>query len=376
MKLYFLFILFISIFIGIIYKLFYIEKEFTILKLKDFINSTVYPNSILVAEYQRYHLECLPGFTKYFIDLGYNVDIILYNNLSESMKKFRPLNRIRIFEYNSIKEIEKNLRQFKEKLKQYKFLFLETLEKHLIPFYEKVGYYNNPNSLFVIHHVDERYLLGINNSISKNRVFSLTDYGIIPYLNPNYYGNFKLSHEKNQIVSFFITSTKLRNYQYFIEGVSYLKNKSIDFIINVVGRCGNFTESNVPIELKKYFKFYGTVEYQKMYNIVKNSDFIILNLYPDNETDNLFRTFRATGNAQLAYGFYKPVLIEENFVKVYKFSKETAIIYKGHNISSAMLIAATMSKSQYKDMSRKVKYLKETIYNLSLNNLKKVLYGN
>ena len=103
--------------------------------------------------------------------------------------------------------------------------------------------------------------------------------------------------------------------------------------------------------------------------------FIILNLYPDNEVDNLFRTFRATGNAQLAYGFYKPVLIEENFVKVYKFSKETAIIYKGHNISSAMLKAATMSKEEYQNMSKNIKYLQQTIYNLSLNNLKKILFG-
>ena len=83
--------------------------------------------------------------------------------------------------------------------------------------------------------------------------------------------------------------------------------------------------------------------------------FIILNLYPDNEVDNLFRTFRATGNVQLSYGFYKPVLIEENFVKVYNFSKETAIIHKGHNISSAILKAATMSKNEYKGISKKIK---------------------
>ena len=113
-----------------------------------------------------------------------------------------------------------------------------------------------------------------------------------------------------------------------------------------------------------------------MYEIVNNSDFIILNLYPDREFDNLFRTYRSTGNTQLSYGFYKPVLIEENFVNVYKFSNETSIIYKGEDILSAMLRALTMSYEEYKKMSIKVKHLRQTIYNNSLNNLKKVLEKN
>ena len=68
-----------------------------------------------------------------------------------------------------------------------------------------------------------------------------------------------------------------------------------------------------------------------MYDIVKKSDFIILNLYPDREIDNLFKTYRSRGNSQLAYWFYNPVLIKENYIKVYKCSNETSIIYKNHN---------------------------------------------
>jgi len=37
-----------------------------------------------------------------------------------------------------------------------------------------------------------------------------------------------------------------------------------------------------------------------------------------------------------------------------------------------MLKAATMSKEEYQNMSIKVKYLQEIIYNHSLNNLKKI----
>ena len=54
-------------------------------------------------------------------------------------------------------------------------------------------------------------------------------------------------------------------------------------------------------------------------------------------------------------------------------TNETAIIYKGHNISSAMLKAVTMSKKEYLNMSINVKYLREKIYNTSIDNLINIL---
>jgi hypothetical protein len=207
----------------------------------NFINVKIYENTVLITEFEDYHLECLPGLTKYFIDLKYKVDIILNKNKSESMEKFRPIKDIRIFELKR-KEIIENLKKFKKQIKNYKFILLETIEYKSIEFYKKIGIYNNPNSLFLIHHLDKLYSLGINQTISKNYVFSLADYGIIPYVNPNYFGDFKLSHEKNKN-SFFITATRNRYFKYFIEGVSYLKNKSIDFEINVVG-IGGFNKEN------------------------------------------------------------------------------------------------------------------------------------
>ena len=371
MKKKFIYVILIPLFLGIFYKK-VIKKK----KKRTLINSKVYPNSILIAEYENYHLECLPGYTKYFTDLGYNVDILMVNGKQECMEKFEPRDKIRIFGFKNKQEIDDNYMKYKKKLKEYKILFLQTLNILNIELYKKIGYYDNPNSFFVIHHIDELFSYGIKNAIAKQEVFSISDYGTILYLNPNYFGEFNLTHEKNDEISFLITSTKNRNYLHFLSAVNYLKNKSFNFTINLIGRSGNFNEDHIPDELKKYFNFYGQVNYQKMYEIVNNSDFIILNLYPDREFDNLFRTYRSTGNTQLSYGFYKPVLIEENFVNVYKFSNETSIIYKGEDILSAMLRALTMSYEEYKKMSIKVKHLRQTIYNNSLNNLKKVLEKN
>lgn len=341
-----------------------------------FIKSKIKSNSILIAEYQNYHLECLPGYTKYFTELGFNVDIMILPHQKESMEKFQPKNKIRIFEFRNKREILKHIKLYKKKLKEYKFVFLETLELINIDFYKKIGYLNNLNSLFVIHHIDRLYKYGINNSISKNEIFSLIDYGIIPYLNPNYFGEFNLTFEKNQKITFFTTSSMARNYTHFLYAVNFLHEKSVDFIINIVGRSGKFKEKNVPKKLKKYIRFYYNAKYQKLYEIVQKSDFIILNLYPEQKFDNLYRTHRATGNSQLSYGFYKPVLIEENFAKPYKFSNENAIFFKGNDLASAMFKATKISDEEYKNMSMNIKNLRDSIFNESLNNLKNVLKNN
>ena len=178
--------------------------------------------------------------------------------------------------------------------------------------------------------------------------------------------------KKNKKIKFFITSTKNRNYDYFINGVYFLKNNSIDFEINVVGRCGKFGIKDVPRELRKYFQFYRKIRYQKMYEIILKSDFIILNLYPSKE-DNIYKFYRATGNAQLSYGFCKPPLVEKSFSSIYKFSDKNSIIYNNNDIYLAMMKAATITKKKYKILCKNLNLLRKEIYDISLNNLKNVI---
>ena len=52
-------------------------KYINISTLYEFMNITKFKNKILFFEPNYHHHECIPGFTKYFIDLGYDVDILL-----------------------------------------------------------------------------------------------------------------------------------------------------------------------------------------------------------------------------------------------------------------------------------------------------------
>ena len=165
----------------LIYELFYSIKNKDRRTFNDFLNLNGTQNSILIALYENEHLECLPGYINYFINLRYQVDILINLFSIESIEKLQPTKYIRIFQYKNIKEIENNSKKFKNITRKYKFLFLTTLNINLVNFYKKLGYYNHPNSLFIIHHINELYSVGLDRSIFENKVFSLIDTKKITY---------------------------------------------------------------------------------------------------------------------------------------------------------------------------------------------------
>ena len=45
--------------------------------VSNLLKCNIEKNTVLIIEPALYHHECTPGFTKYFLDLGYKVDVIL-----------------------------------------------------------------------------------------------------------------------------------------------------------------------------------------------------------------------------------------------------------------------------------------------------------
>lgn len=96
-------------------------------------------NSILLLELFHYHYECSPGFSKYFIDLGYNVDIIMNKIGITSFFVFESIDKVRIFFYDYKEDIEKDVDEFKLILTKYTYILLETTEP------KDLALYNNLN---------------------------------------------------------------------------------------------------------------------------------------------------------------------------------------------------------------------------------------
>ena len=340
--------------------------------INDFLNCDVNPKTIVVFEPNPYHLECMPGFVKYYTDLGYNVDILMRDGCEESMERFEPKDKIRIFKFRELKNIEFYADKIFNKCKKYDYSMIHTADPHRKDMIFRLKYKENPNSIFVLHNYKSLEVMGLEEFRQKNQLFGLADYGKLNYVNPNYFGNVA-EHKKNEQTTFYITSSPKRDYTPLIAAANRLDSQGVDFKINVTGHTDTFCKEMIPENLKKHFEFYGKVSYQKMYSIIEQSDFIIINLDPDLKEDNYFRTERATGSAQLGYGFHKPIIISTEFADTYKLTDDTALIYDNKDMLPAMTKAIDMSSDNYDTMQENMKDLCKQIYDISLENVKKAL---
>ena len=83
---------------------------------------------VLIFEPNNYHYECTPGFTKYFVDLGYNVDIIMQPSGIDSFIYFKKIEKICLFIYDNLNEINKNIYQLSLIIRKYDFVLIQTTD--------------------------------------------------------------------------------------------------------------------------------------------------------------------------------------------------------------------------------------------------------
>ena len=86
----------------------------TIISFDELFNITIKPKSILLFEPFDYHHECSPGFTKYFIDLGYNVDLLFSSVGIDSFSLFKRFEYIRFIIFNNWTQIQNNCENLRE----------------------------------------------------------------------------------------------------------------------------------------------------------------------------------------------------------------------------------------------------------------------
>ena len=78
-------------------------------KLPYIFNLDIKNKTILIFEAHKSHYECTPGFAKYLIDFGYNVDIIMNEYGKDTFNFAEYKDKIRLMIYNSQQEIICNL---------------------------------------------------------------------------------------------------------------------------------------------------------------------------------------------------------------------------------------------------------------------------
>ena len=349
--------------------------NFNFIKIKNLssiLNINIKKNTILIFENNNYHYECTPGYSKYFIDIGYNVHIIMKSNNQDTFYLFEPIKKINIFIYNKLEEIMVISKKLKLLFNKYNFILVQSTDEWRKELYEKLGFFKMNNSIFVLHNINYAKNLGILKYYNQKRLWSLGNFKNALQVNPHYFGNIKIKDKKNK-VRFFITSTKGRNYNKLISVAYKLKKKHLEFEILVTGYSRVFSSKNIPKNLKKNFVFKYKVSYYELYQLVQSCDYILIILDPKNKKDHIFKKFQATGSIQLAYGFSKPTLINKYFAHMYGMNSKNSFIYENSNFYNVMYNAIILNKRIYKKKQNKLIKLSNNIYKKSIKNIKQTL---
>lgn len=327
-------------------------------------------NTVLIFEPEFFHHECTPGYTKYFLDLGYNVDIIIDNYGSNTFFLFKSLENIRLFTFYKLSELSAHSVEFQYIFKNYSYIVIETTNPDRNETYNELGFFKMNNTIFVLHTIEHIYTTGISIFYNQNRIWSLGNFKNTLYVNPHYYGDIKI-RSKNNRTKFFITSNEERNYQDLISAAEKIKNENLDFEVIVIGRGKSFSKEDLSENLKENFQFKFNVIFKDLYEAVYSSDYIIINLYPNYKNNDLFRRNRLTGSLQLSLGFFKLALIHKSFAEFYNLSSENSLLFDNSNYYEIMRKAILLLDQEYKEKQKNLIKLSKSLYKISLDNIKK-----
>ena len=348
------------------------KKSIEVRPFYELFNTAIKKNTILIFEPNKYHHECTPGYSKYFIDLGYNVDILMHISGINSMILFDEIENIRLFTFRNKNQIIKYYKNFTFIIKNYyDYILLQSTDKSKKKLYIKLNLLNINNSIFVFHEIS---FADINYSkyFALNRIWTLGNMSKGIQVNPHYFGNIKIK-EKNKKTRFFITSTAHRNYKNLIKSLKKLKKENYNFDLIVTGRSKRFESEKIPKIIEKNIIFKRKVSYIELYKDIESSDYIIIPLNPKSENDIQYKTTKVTGSIQLVYGFLKPAIINENFSEFYQLNDKNSLIYNDYNLYEIMKKSILLNKNDYKALQRNLQIIAKEIYKKSILNIQKVI---
>ena len=202
--------------------------------LKQYVNHKIKDNTVLLIEQNNHHGEVLPGIAKYFLDLGYNVDVIMtesefalkpFGKFDESNINIMPMRKDIIWHFL-------NNNYVKNKYKIFYFnseYIVEPITKKQI----------SVNKYFPLNNIDSQKIIYLNHAPNKYKdcsgknlilanlpVKNKEHYKLV---NSHYFGNTTIT-SKNNITNFIVIGNienTRKNYNLLIDSVEQLLNQGI-----------------------------------------------------------------------------------------------------------------------------------------------------
>lgn len=341
----------------------------------DFIKHDIPEKSVLIVEPNNYHGEIVPGFAKYWQDLGYHADVIMrignYEENPFALFKDKELPVVWPMQKWRISKVLKSKR-----MRDYDYVFIssfdyqETKERY----YDYLGFepQSRNGTLCIYHNCQNLQPYGENARYLGKRLFVLNEFPLAEnkarLLCPIYFGEIS-RHRKNPKTRFVMIgrlSPNTRNCAQLLDSIEKLIQENIcDFEVCVIGSGG----MEIPEHLKKHVKKLGRLNFPDMYRHCMESDFLLALLDPESPQQESYKRGTTTGSKQLSLGLNKPMLIEKTFADVYGFNEGDSLVYSGNTLYEAMKKAVGMDEKTYNAMLDNLASHAEKVASKSKENL-------
>jgi hypothetical protein len=341
-------------------------------------------NTFIIWEpHTKTHADTVPGWAKYFLDMGYRVIAVVGSN--------RINNGLFMYSHENLKVIRLPQPLARLWLRNKKFsdaagILVTSAEqlkrgkaKNQKPGYDEAyaWFRRAPREkIFLVFHEIKKEV-DAGHSTAGILTLDKMDYKGAETIavNPHCLGEIP-KHEKNRITSFITIGTlrgKRRNSRLLLESVQKLHDAGIrNFKITAVGK--GVRRFKVPAHLQGYFDLHNALNFKGMYEKIADADFFLSLMDADTSDNDRYITTGTSGNFQLMYGFAKPPVIAEKFAEKKSFDAGNAMVYKRNaDLVDAMKRAIRMSAKEYGSMRDALGATAAGIYKKSLIKLREFI---
>jgi hypothetical protein len=355
-------------------------------KVQDFIrNAAVTRPTVVLFEPHAWHGQVYPAFIKYFLDLGYDVHLLV-NAQEAKMDSLVncdfPSDRFKMFPFEHFPQTQ----EFYEFLLNYEYLFLMTtlthdgfhyalqLEENFLKKYNKENLYCISHELSSLKNEASTFE---SRMLDNDKVFVLRG-GInakgkeLQFISPTDIGNIKTApkNKKTRFISIGgVWKKNIRDFSELFDAIKSLHGEDFEVVFIGVGRV--LLEPYLTPEIEKHITVLGKVPYGELYSEMEKADFILFNINEKSVDYEKYMRYGITGNYMNTVAFQVPGLVYEELGREYRLDETRAIHYTD-DLYGAMKRAIEMPQQQYDQMQKSLGELKKELETKSLENMKKV----
>lgn len=350
-------------------------------------------SKVLIYEGMRGHGECISSYYGYFKKLGYDVDVVLMENVANEKPLWMVKEKVTIYTIKRVSSADSSIMKYHLAELKDKIPNLFNYDIYFIGTFNKDGYLvtkflhdNGISKRKIFHQNHVNYAMysgqtGNDKSLAQNGfTLGMIDHDKLPQL-PASINISKQNHalletdlkEKESITLFIsgLSHVHFKNFELLVKALDELNKEGYNIKINVTGirEQGNYIMPD-----SKNVNYLGRLSFKDMADHYCKDDFLFVLFdkfaLQDIQEHKMFLDGRISGSRNMSIMYKIPLVVQDNYQNSWGFDDTNSIAYEGHDYKTVLLNLYNMNKITYnKVIDGLVKKEKEES-KLGLNNLK------